>query len=148
MTLDSTDPPHSPSFIVYLPTISICPLFGLFLLSSSSSFVHPFLFCLPLSASLFFHSSSSNLYPPIYSSSCLISLSLAMYLLSLLLTSTFLSPPYSPSTFTRSHSDVTKVLTYLAQASHDLVPPGVSCLRRYQLQHRVVACISHNYTIL
>ena len=146
MTLDSTDPPHSPSFIVCPSTISICPLFGLFLLYlqllSTLSFFIPLLpFCFPLSvlsvlSFLFFKPLS------IYSSSGLISLSLATYLLSLLLISTFLSPPTHPSTFTCSHSDITKVLTYLAQASHDLVPPEVSCSRRYQFQHRFIACIS------
>ena len=144
MTLDSTDPP------TLLPLVFVRPL-------------SPFVLCLVFSCSpsqllstLSFLPSSFCSFIPLLqtfissftlSSSCLTSLSLATYLLSLLLTSTFLSPPTHPSTFTRSHSDVTKVLTYLAQASHDLVPPEVSCLRRYQLQHRVVACISHGCTM-
>ena len=140
MTLDSTDPPHSPTFSVCPPTISFYPLFGLFLLSYSPSSVHPFLF-----AFLFlpFCSFISLLQTFIHLLFLRSHFTLPCYVPSFT-PSHFHLPlsTYSPSTFTCSHSDVTKVLTYLAQASHDLVPPEVSCSRRYQFQHRFIVCIS------
>ena len=115
---------HPLVFVRPLSPFVLCLVF-------SCSLLHAFPFCIPLSVLSFLcfkHLSPHLLF-------LLLShlLSLTTYLLSLLLTSTFLSPLYSPlyNTFTHLHSDVTKVLTYLAQASHDLVPPEVSHLRRY-----------------
>ena len=141
LTVPTLLTPHPLVFVPLSPFVlySVFSCSPLHPLLSTLSFL-PSSFCLSVLSFLCFKPLS------IYSSSGLISLSLATYLLSLLLTSTFLSPPTHPSTFTRSHSDVTKVLTYLAQASHDLVPPDVSRLV-YQLQHRIVACISRMYTV-
>ena len=97
--------PSSLPILYCLSTISICPLFGLFLLSSSPSSVHPFLFAFLFLPFCSFIPLLQTFIPPFtLSSSCLISLSLATYLLSLL-TSTFLSPQYSPlhNTFTHLH---------------------------------------------